>query len=92
LFIARLYGIPFGFVEMFQAAAAVFLASLTVASVPAASVVSLLPAFAATGLPVSGISLLIGADRIPDMFRTMTNATGHLASAVVVSAFENPRR
>lgn len=88
LFIARLYGIPFGFGEMFQAAAAVFLASLTVASVPAASVVSLLPAFVATGLPISGLSILIGLDRIPDMFRTMTNVTGHLTSAVVVSALE----
>jgi Na+/H+-dicarboxylate symporter len=88
LFIARLYGIPFGFTEMFTAAAAVFLASLTVASVPAASVVSLLPAFTATGLPISGLSILIGLDRIPDMFRTMTNVTGHLTGAVVVPALE----
>jgi Na+/H+-dicarboxylate symporter len=88
LFIARLYGIQFGFTEMFTAAAAVFLASLTVASVPAASVVSLLPAFTATGLPISGLSILIGLDRIPDMFRTMTNVTGHLTGAVVVPALE----
>ena len=92
LFIARLYGIPFGFNEMFTAAAAVFLASLTVASVPAASVVSLLPAFTATGLPISGLSILIGLDRIPDMFRTMTNVTGHLTGAVVVPALEGESR
>jgi Na+/H+-dicarboxylate symporter len=92
LFIARLYGIPFGFSEMFTAAAAVFLASLTVASVPAASVVSLLPAFSATGLPISGLSILIGLDRIPDMFRTMTNVTGHLTGAVVIPALEDERR
>jgi Na+/H+-dicarboxylate symporter len=89
LFIARLYGIPFGFGELFRAGVAVFLASLTVASVPAASVVSLLPAFVTTGLPVAGLSILIGLDRIPDMFRTMTNATGHLAAAVVVSEMEH---
>ena len=88
LFIARLYGIPFGFNEMFTAAAAVFLASLTVASVPSAGVVSLLPAFTATGLPISGLSILMGLDRIPDMFRTMTNVTGHLTGAVVVPALE----
>ena len=89
VFIARLYGIPFGFGEMFQAGAAVFLASLTVASVPAASVVSLLPAFVTTGLPIAGLSILIGLDRIPDMFRTMTNVTGHLTGAVVVAAIED---
>jgi len=88
LFVAQLYGVPFGFAEAFQAGAAVFLASLAVASVPAASVVSLAPAFAATGLPLSGIALLIGLDRIPDMFRTMTNVTGHLTTVVVIATGE----
>jgi Na+/H+-dicarboxylate symporter len=92
LFVARLYGLPLGFDQMFQAGAAVFLASLTVASVPAASVVSLVPAFAATGLPMQGISILIGLDRIPDMFRTMTNVTGHLTGATVIAAIEGERR
>jgi Na+/H+-dicarboxylate symporter len=91
LFVAQLYGVPFGFTEMFQAGAAVFLASLTVASVPAASVVSLTPAFAQTGLPFSGMTLLIGIDRIPDMFRTMTNVTGDLTSAVVVASIEGEK-
>ena len=64
LFIARLYGIPFGAAQMLQAGAAVFLASLTVAAVPSGSVLSLFPAFQSTGLPISGISILIGLDRI----------------------------
>ena len=89
LFLVQLYGVPFGAGQLFQAGVAVFLASLTVASVPAASVVSLLPAFYTIGLPISGMSILIGLDRIPDMFRTMTNATGHVSAAVVVSALES---
>ncbi len=89
LFVARLYGIPFGFGQMFQAGVAVFLASLTVAAVPSGGVISLFPAFQATGLPVAGLSILFGLDRISDMFRTMTNVTGHLASAVVVASIEN---
>ena len=88
VFIARLYGIPFGIGEMLAAGAAVFLASLTVASVPSAGVISLLPAFQSTGLPIAGLTILIGLDRLPDMFRTMTNVTGHLTSAVVVTALE----
>ena len=88
VFIARLYGIPFGFGEMLAAGAAVFLSSLTVASVPSASVISMVPAFQSTGLPVAGLSILLGLDRIPDMFRTMTNVTGHLTTAVVVTALE----
>ena len=91
LFVAQLYGVPFGFPEAFQAGAAVFLASLAVASVPAASVVSLAPAFATTGLPLSGIALLIGLDRIPDMFRTLTNVTGHLTTAAVIATVEGEK-
>jgi Na+/H+-dicarboxylate symporter len=87
-FIAGLYAIPFGAGAKLQAAAVVFLASLTVASVPSASIVSLAPAFMQIGLPLGGLSLLIGLDRIPDMFRTMTNVTGHLTAAAAVSGPE----
>src|SRR6266550_72435 len=88
LFVARLYGIPLGLGGTFQAGAAVFLASLTVASVPSASIVSLVPAFAAAGLPLTGLQLLLGFDRVPDMFRTMTNVFGTLTAATVVAAVE----
>src|SRR5437773_1092555 len=86
--VARLYGVPLGVGGTFQAGAAVFLASLTVASVPSASIVSLVPAFTATGLPLTGLQLLLGLDRIPDMFRTMTNVFGTLTAATVVAAVE----
>ena len=88
LFVARLYGIPFGPGHMLQAGIAVFLASLTVAAVPSGGVISLFPAFQATGLPIAGLSILMGLDRISDMFRTMTNVTGHLATATVVGKLE----
>src|SRR6266478_1136852 len=90
VFVARLYGGPHGLAGMFQGGAAVFLASLTVASVPSASIVSLVPAFTATGLPLTGLQLLLGFDRIPDMFRTMTNVFGTLTAATVVAAVEEP--
>jgi len=86
LFVARLSDVPLGLAGMFQAGAAVFLASLTVASVPSASIVSLVPAFTATGLPLTGLQLLLGFDRVPDMFRTMTNVFGTLTAATVVDA------
>jgi len=92
VFIARLYGIPFGIGQMLASGAAVFLASLTVASVPSGGVISLFPALQSAGLPVAGLSILLGLDRIPDMFRTMANVTGHLSSAVVVAAMETGRR
>ena len=88
MFVARLFGMPLGAGGLFQAGAAVFLASLTVAAVPGGSVVSLIPAFTAVGLPLSGIPLLLGLDRLPDMFRTATNVAGDVAAAVVLDAVE----
>jgi DAACS family dicarboxylate/amino acid:cation (Na+ or H+) symporter len=92
LFVSGLFGVPLGPAQYAQAGVAVFLASLTVAPVPSSSVVSLAPAFAQTGLPLAGLGLLIGLDRIPDMFRTMTNVMGDLAAAVWVAAREARRR
>ncbi len=93
VFVARLYGggAALGLGDLFQAGAAVFLASLTVASVPSASIVSLAPAFASTGLPLAGLTLLLGLDRVPDMFRTMTNVMGTLTGAVVTAALEGEK-
>ncbi|HMC20114.1 MAG TPA: dicarboxylate/amino acid:cation symporter [Gemmatimonadales bacterium] len=91
LFMARLYGVPLGLGGTFQAGAAVFLTSLTVASVPSASIVSLVPAFTAAGLPITGLQLLLGFDRVPDMFRTMTNVFGTLTAATVVGAVEGDK-
>lgn len=88
LFVAGLFGTPIGAGELVQAWAAVFLASLTVAAVPSASVLSLIPAFTAMGLPMTGIPLLLGLDRIPDMFRTATNVAGDVAGAVVLDDVE----
>jgi Na+/H+-dicarboxylate symporter len=88
IFVARLFGMSLGAGGLFQAGAAVFLASLTIAAVPGGSVVSLIPAFTAVGLPLSGIPLLLGLDRLPDMFRTATNVAGDVAAAVVLDAVE----
>ena len=72
--------------------AAVFLTSLTVASVPSASIVSLAPAFATAGLPLAGRTRLLGLDRVPDMFRTMTSVVGTMTAATVVAAIAGEQR
>ena len=91
VFVARLYGVALSAGDLLAAGAAVFLTSLTVASIPSASIVSLAPAFTATGLPFAGLQLLLGLDRIPDMFRTMTNVLGTLTGATVVAVVEGER-
>jgi len=75
------------------AALACFFAAATVAPVPSAGVMTLVPALDAVGVPLSGLGILLGVDRVPDMFRSGTNMTGHMAAALVVEgvAGEGPQ-
>lgn len=84
IFLAYLYEVPISAGAMGGIILATFLVSLTVAGVPSASLVTLAPALSAAGIPLDGIALLFGIDRIPDMARTATNVTGHLAAATIV--------
>lgn len=84
VFLASVYGVPFPPSAMGGAFLAIFLTALTVAPVPSAAVVTLAPALSTVGVPLSGLGILFGVDRIPDMFRSALNINGHMVWAVVV--------
>lgn len=84
VFLAAVYNVDIPVAAIGGAVLATFLVAMTVAPVPSASVVTLAPALDAVGVPLAGMAILLGIDRIPDMFRTATNVTGHVACAVVV--------
>ena len=84
IFLAYLYEVPISAGAVAGIILATFLVSLTVAGVPSASLVTLAPALSAAGIPLDGIAFLFGIDRIPDMARSATNVTGHLATATIV--------
>ena len=84
VFLAHVYGVEIPMSVLGGGLLATFLVSLTVAPVPSASVMTLAPALDAVGVPLDGVAILLGIDRIPDMFRTVLNATGQLACATVV--------
>jgi Na+/H+-dicarboxylate symporter len=86
VFLASLYGIEVPFGAWVGAAVACFFAASTVAPVPSASIMTLAPALSAVGVPFAGLGILLGIDRIPDMFRSATNMTGHMAAAIVTEA------
>ena len=87
VFLAHLYRVPFPASAVGGAILATFLVSLTVAPVPSSSVVTLAPALDAIGVPLSGLSILLGIDRIPDMFRTSVNLLGQITTSVAVNAW-----
>ena len=85
IFIASCFGINLTFSQMITIVLTATLASIGTAGVPGAGMVMLAMVLASVGLPVEGIALVAGVDRIFDMGRTTLNITGDASCAVIVS-------
>ncbi len=91
IFIASCYGIQLTLPQMLTIVLTATLASIGTAGVPGAGMVMLAMVLTSVGLPVDGIALVAGVDRIFDMGRTTVNITGDAACAMVVSNLEDKR-
>ena len=85
VFIAACYGIDLTFAQMVSIVLTATLASIGTAGVPGAGMVMLAMVLTSVGLPVDGIALVAGVDRIFDMGRTTLNITGDASCTVIVS-------
>ncbi|MCR5290377.1 MAG: dicarboxylate/amino acid:cation symporter [Treponema sp.] len=85
IFIAACYGINLTFGQMVTIVLTATLASVGTAGVPGAGMVMLAMVLASVGLPIDGIALVAGVDRIFDMGRTTLNITGDASCSVIVS-------
>jgi len=88
VFIANVFGITLGFPQYIMIIVAATLASIGTAGVPGAGMIMLSLVLETVGLPLEGILLVAGIDRILDMIRTSMNVTGDAAGAVVIAASE----
>ena len=88
LFIAQVYGVDLSLAQQLVAAAICVLAGIGTAGIPAASLPFVAMILGVVGVPVEGIGLVIGVDRLLDMCRTTVNVTGDLAAAVYVARGE----
>ena len=88
VFIASCFGITLSFSQMLTIVLTATLASIGTAGVPGAGMVMLAMVLQSVGLPVEGIALVAGIDRIFDMGRTVVNITGDAACALVVSKLQ----
>ena len=88
IFIANVFGIPLTFDQMITIILTGTLASIGTAGVPGAGLIMLAMVLQSVGLPIEGLALVAGIDRVLDMFRTTLNITGDAAVAIVVNATE----
>ncbi len=99
VFIAQAYNIDLSFAQYLSVILTATLASIGTAGVPGVGIIMLAMVLQQVGLPVEGIALIIGVDRLLDMTRTAVNVAGDCVVSCIVaksegefdqSAFDNP--
>ena len=88
LFIANAYGVDLGTAGYLTVILMSVLASIGTAGVPGVGLIMLSMVFTQVGLPVEGIGLILGVDRLLDMIRTAVNVSGDAAVSVIVAKSE----
>ncbi len=89
LFLAQFYGVPLTLMQQVTVVFVCILGGIGTAGVPAGSLPVVAMILVMVGIPVEGIGMILGVDRLLDMCRTTLNVTGDLAAAVVVSRGES---
>jgi len=89
IFIAQAFNVDIGIGGYLMVILTATLASIGTAGVPGVGLVTLTMVLQSVGLPVEGIALIIGVDRLLDMIRTGVNVAGDAVIAVIVAKSEN---
>jgi proton glutamate symport protein len=92
VFVAQAAGVHLSMGQQITMMLTLMLTSKGVAGVPRASLVILAATLASYGLPLEGVTTILGVDAVMDMARTMTNVVGNCLATVVVSKWEGEFR
>ena len=92
VFIAQFYGIDLSVNAYLMVILTATMVSIGAAGVPGVGIVMLSMVLAQAGLPIEGIGLIIGVDRLLDMMRTVVNVTGDATVATIVASTEDQIR
>ncbi len=88
VFIAQLYGIELSVAQMATIVVTATLASIGTAGVPGVGVLMLAMVLQSVNLPMEGIAVIMGVDRLVDMMRTTVNISGDAVCACVIAVSE----
>lgn len=88
VFLANVYGVDLGLSGYITVIAMAVLASIGTAGVPGVGLVMLTMVLTQVGLPIEGIALILGVDRLMDMIRTAVNITGDAVVTIIVAKSE----
>ena len=88
LFLAQVFGVPLTLWQQVIVLLMSVVTSIGVAGVPGGSIPLLMMVLGMVGVPVEGIAIVLGTDRLLDMCRTVVNVTGDMVTAAVVDRVE----
>ena len=89
IFISQLYGIDLDMSALLTIIATATLASIGTAGVPGVGLITLSMVLTSVGLPIEGVGIIMGVDRLLDMARTVVNIMGDCVCTLIVSKSEN---
>lgn len=87
LFLTQVYNIELSIGMLLALMATAIGASIGTPATPGVGIIILSVVLTSVGVPIEGVALLVGVDRILELFRTATNVTGDLVAAVVIDRF-----
>lgn len=88
VFVAQMFGVELGVTQLATIVMTATLASIGTAGIPGAGVIMLGMVLSAVGLPLEGVAIVAGVDRILDMARTTLNITGDCAVNLIIASSE----
>ena len=89
MFIAQMYGITLGLNDYVMVILSAVLASIGTAGVPGVGTIMLTMVLASINLPLEGVALILGVDRLIDMLRTAINVAGDNVCTLLIAKSEN---
>jgi proton glutamate symport protein len=88
IFIAQIYQVPLTPSLLFTIGLSSFLVSFSTPGVPGSALITMATVLSAAGLPLEGIAIVAGIDRLTDGFKTVLNVVGNSSNAILLSLWE----
>ncbi len=88
LFIAQVYQVPLTPALVLAIALSSLLVSFSTPGVPGSGIITMTTVLSAAGLPLEGIAIVAGVDRLVDGFKTVLNVVGNTTNAIMLSRWE----
>jgi Na+/H+-dicarboxylate symporter len=88
LFLAQVFGVELSLMQQATVLVLAIVAGIGTAGVPAGSIPFIIVLMGQLGIPVEGIAIVLGVDRLLDMCRTVVNVSGDMAAAVIIARKE----